>query len=160
MAPPREPVPLIVTASFVLYLALAGWGLTELVSGVLYLAPWAWCSSPELLGAGMAYAGAFLAKFLVWSLLANGAYLALAIVMRRGRHWARVLLTLLSALMVVLHFAAPSLLGLADTGYYEQAFQWWSLVFPALNAIAVLLMYLTSSNNYFASARRIEVLNK
>ncbi|MTD14502.1 hypothetical protein GIS00_11145 [Nakamurella sp. YIM 132087] len=70
-------------------------------------------------------------------------YLFFAFMMRAGRNWARIVLTVLSALSIASSFAG----SVAATRSWAT---WVTLVFSIL---AIVLMYLAQSNQYFADSK-------
>lgn len=64
----------------------------------------------------------------------------LSVFFRDGANWARIVLTVVAALSVLLVFTAP-----------EDVFTW---VYAVANVIAVVCSFVPASNAYFAGARR------
>lgn len=70
-------------------------------------------------------------------------YVVFDFVMRAGRNWARIVLTVLSALSIVSSFSG-------SLGAARGATSWIGLI---LSVLAIVLMYLPQSNAYFAAAK-------
>lgn len=81
-------------------------------------------------------------------------YLFFAVKMRNGRNWARIVLTVLSALSVVSRFSVNSSVTVNGHEYTSNsnAISGWIAAIAAI--VAIVLMYLPASNAYFSSARR------
>lgn len=71
------------------------------------------------------------------------AYVIFDFVMRSGRNWARILLTVVSALSIFSSFSG-------SLGAARGTFSWIGLI---LSVLAIVLMYLPQSNAYFAAAK-------
>lgn len=70
-----------------------------------------------------------------------GLYLLFAMKMRAGRNWARIVLTVLSALSIV---------SAASRATSSQLFGW---IGAALAVVAIVLMFLPASSAYFAASK-------
>lgn len=79
-------------------------------------------------------------------------YLFFAFKMRGGRNWARIVLTVLSALSIVSSTSARSV-NVNGTAYHSSASQATSWIGAALAVIAIVLMYLPASNAYFSASK-------
>lgn len=80
-------------------------------------------------------------------------YLFFAVKMRNGRNWARIVLTVLSALSVVSRFSVSSTVTVNGQEYSSNsnAISGWIGAIAAL--VAIVLMYLPASNAYFSPRR-------
>lgn len=81
-------------------------------------------------------------------------YLFFAVKMRNGRNWARIVLTVLSALSVLSRFSVSSTVTVNGEVYSSNsnAIAGWAGAIAAI--VAIVLMYLPASNAYFSSPRR------
>lgn len=70
-------------------------------------------------------------------------YLLFALKMRAGRNWARIVLTVLTALSIVSSFSG-------NLGAARNWSTWVSIILPVL---AIILMFLPQSSAYFAAVR-------
>lgn len=80
-------------------------------------------------------------------------YLLFAFKMRAGRNWARIVLTVLSALSIVSQFtfsASVEVNGRVYSSSLSDASGW---VGTALAVVAIVLMFLPASNEYFARSK-------
>lgn len=80
-------------------------------------------------------------------------YLFFAVKMRNGRNWARIVLTVLSALSVVSQFSVSTTVTVNGQEYSSSsnAVTGWIAAVAAI--IAIALMYLPASNAYFSNRR-------
>jgi len=88
-----------------------------------------------------------------------GLYLLFAFKMRAGRNWARIVLTVLSALSVVSQFSASASVTINNQTYTSSTNQATGWVGAIVSVIAIVLMFLPASNEYFARAKAARVLS-
>jgi len=80
-----------------------------------------------------------------------GLYLLFALKMRAGRNWARIVLTVLSALSIGSTAHSSTTIRVNDqafTASTSQAVGWFG---AALAVVAIVLMFMPASNAYFAA---------
>lgn len=150
---PRPAVPGTVTGAFALYVLAA---LVSVVSAILLTTESGREEVRRAVREAQASSGMNPADFDAAVSLAIGIgigfvvlfialYLFFAFMMRAGRNWARIVLTVLSGLSI-----AGGLSGTAAAGGMTWA-NWVSLVFSVL---AIVLMFLTPSNEYFQRSKQ------
>ncbi len=141
-------IPSSVSTAFWLYIAGAGVGLVSVVIGAVVgiqrirsgglpgSLPPGTEVSPEVLNAALAVG---VALGIAVGLVSVAAYVLFALVMRRGANWARIVLTVLSAIALV-----SGLVGLLALNVVN-------LLVSALVVTAAVLLYRPASNAYFAA---------
>lgn len=80
-------------------------------------------------------------------------YLLFAFKMRAGRNWARIVLTVLSALSIASSFSASGSVNVNGTVYKSTSTQTTGIVGAVLAIVAIVLMFLPASNAYFAQSK-------
>ena len=80
-------------------------------------------------------------------------YLLFAFKMRAGRNWARVVLTVLSALSIASSFSASASVTVNGNVYKSTSTQATGWIGAALGIIAIVLMFLPASNAYFSASK-------
>lgn len=145
----RPPAPSTVNAAFWLYIAGAALGLVSiivaLVIGLVRLQsggfpdglPTGTDVSPTVLSTALAVG---LALGLVVGLVSIAAYVVFAVLMRRGANWARIVLTVLSAVALVSGLVGLLVLNLLN------------LLVSVLVVVAAVLLWQRPSNAWFARA--------
>jgi hypothetical protein len=90
----------------------------------------------------------------IFGLIFVALYLLFAFKMRAGRNWARIVLTVLSALSIASAFSRTTntvtINGHAYTSTSTQVTGWIGVI---ASIIAIVLMYLPASNAYFGASR-------
>ena len=81
-------------------------------------------------------------------------YLFFAIKMRAGRNWARIVLTVLSALSLLSSFSASASVTINDQVFTATSSRVTEWIGVALSVVAIVLMYLTPSNLYFTASNQ------
>lgn len=149
---PRPTIPSTVNGAFALYILAA---LVSVVSAVLLFTESGRETVRQAIRDAQAGSGLTDAEFdsavgiavgvaVAVTFLFIGLYLLFAFMMRAGRNWARIVLTILSALNI-----ASSLAGTAAGGMTWAT--WTSLI---LSVIAIVLMFLAPSNQYFDRSKQ------
>jgi hypothetical protein len=82
-----------------------------------------------------------------------GLYLLFAFKMRAGRNWARIVLTVLSGLSILSSFSASASVTVNGEVYKSSSTQASGVIGGILAVVAIVLMYLSSSNQYFAATK-------
>ena len=82
-----------------------------------------------------------------------GLYLLFAFKMRAGRNWARVVLTVLSALSILSSFSASASVTVNGHIYKSSSTQISGVIGAILGVVAIVLMYLAASNAYFSASK-------
>ncbi len=82
-----------------------------------------------------------------------GLYLLFAFKMRAGRNWARIVLTVLSALSIASASSSSAQVTVNNTVYQSSSNQVSSWIGALLAVIAIVLMFLPASNAYFAASK-------
>lgn len=90
---------------------------------------------------------------IVVGVLFVGLYLLFAFKMRAGRNWARIVLTVLSALSVVSLFSATASVKINDQTYTSGSNQVTGWIGAVISVLAIVLMFLPASNEYFARTK-------
>ena len=80
-------------------------------------------------------------------------YLLFAFKMRAGRNWARIVLTVLSALSIISAFSATSSVTVNGHVYRVSSQQASGWIGTVLAILAIVLMYLPASNAYFRDTK-------
>jgi uncharacterized membrane protein YjgN (DUF898 family) len=80
-------------------------------------------------------------------------YLLFAFKMRAGRNWARIVLTVLSALSIISAFSASASVNVNGHVYKSSSTQVSGWIGVVLAIVAIVLMYLSASNAYFAASK-------
>lgn len=80
-------------------------------------------------------------------------YLFFAFKMRAGRNWARIVLTVLSALSILSSFSASASVTVNNQTFSSSTSQILGYVGAVLAAVAIVLMYMGPSNQFFASMK-------
>lgn len=80
-------------------------------------------------------------------------YLLFAFKMRAGRNWARIVLTVLSALSILSATSASSSVTINNNVYRSSSTQASGWIGAALGVLAIVLMFLPASNAYFAASK-------
>jgi hypothetical protein len=93
--------------------------------------------------------GTVIAIGVVFALL----FLFFALMMRGGRNWARIVLTVLSGLSIISGFTARTTVTVNDHTYTSSSSTAVSWIGVVLSIIAIVLMYLAASNAYFRAAK-------
>lgn len=89
----------------------------------------------------------------VVGLILLGLYLLFAFKMRAGRNWARIVLTVLSALSILSPTTASSSVTVNGSVYKSSSTQLTGWIGAALGIVAIVLMFLPASNAYFAASK-------
>ena len=76
-------------------------------------------------------------------------YLLFAFKMRAGRNWARIVLTILSALTLLSRFTASGAVEIGGTEYVDTTSQITGWIGAVLALVAIIAMYAPASNAYF-----------
>jgi len=146
--PSPAAVPSSVTTAFWLYLAGAAMGLVSVVVGAVVgiqriqsgevagVIPPGTDVSPSVINTALAVG---VALGITVGIVSVGAYVLFALLMRRGANWARIVLTVLSAVALV-----SGLVGLL-------ALNVLNLLVSVLVAIGAVLLFVPASNAYFAA---------
>jgi hypothetical protein len=79
-------------------------------------------------------------------------YVFFAFKMRAGRNWARITLTVLAALSLIQAFGYRANVTV-NGRIYETSALWQGVLAAALSLIAIILMYVKPSNEYFAAMK-------
>ena len=82
-----------------------------------------------------------------------GLYLLFAFKMRAGRNWARIVLTVLSALSILSLASASSSVNVNGTVYKSSSTQLTGWIGGALAVVGIVLMFLPASNAYFSASK-------
>jgi hypothetical protein len=80
-------------------------------------------------------------------------YLFFAFKMRAGRNWARIVLTVLSALSILSSTSASSSVTINNNVYRSTGSQTFSWIGTVLAIVAIVLMFLPASNAYFSASK-------
>ncbi len=160
---PIEPPP-TVRYAFYTYLAAAA---VSLIGIVLTLSSDIWQQAIGAAGSQIETSGMStdtvitIAKTttIVFGLLFLALYLLFAFKMRAGRNWARVVLTVLSALSIVSVFSSQGSVTVNGHTYSAAASQLTGWLGAILAVAAIVLMYLTASNLYFATVKAARTVN-
>lgn len=80
-------------------------------------------------------------------------YLLFAFKMRAGRNWARIVLTVLSALSIASSFSASASVTVNGNVYKSTSTQATGWIGAVLGIIAIVLMFLPASNAYFSASK-------
>ena len=80
-------------------------------------------------------------------------YLFFAFKMRAGRNWARIVLTVLSGLSILSSFSASGSVNLNGHVYKSSSAQISGWISVVLSVVAIVLMYLSASNQYFKASK-------
>ncbi len=80
-------------------------------------------------------------------------YLFFAFKMRAGRNWARIVLTVLSGLSVINSFSASASVTVGSQTYTSSTSQIFGYIGSVLSIVAIVLMYLGPSNQFFAAMK-------
>lgn len=80
-------------------------------------------------------------------------YLLFAFKMRAGRNWARIVLTVVSALSVLSAFSASATVTVDGQVYTSSSTQISGWITAVIAIVAIVLMYLSASNAYFNAAK-------
>jgi hypothetical protein len=73
--------------------------------------------------------------------------------MRAGRNWARIVLTVLSALSIASAASPTSNVQFGDQTYSVGAYRAASWIGVALAVLAIILMFMRASNAYFTASK-------
>ena len=82
-----------------------------------------------------------------------GLYLLFAFKMRAGRNWARIVLTVLSALSILSSARGSSSVTVNGTTYSSSTSQATGWIGTVLAIVAIVLMFLPASNAYFNASK-------
>src|ERR1700712_1287690 len=80
-------------------------------------------------------------------------YLFFAFKMRAGRNWARIVLTVLSALSIISSFSPSATVTVNGHVYKSTGTQFVGWIGVVLAIVAIVLMFLPASNAYFSASR-------
>ncbi|SDO76765.1 hypothetical protein SAMN04515671_1947 [Nakamurella panacisegetis] len=152
---PRPAPPGTVTGAFAIYLLVA---LLAAVGIVLGLTSNVW---DEAVAANAGNSGvdaqALVNTAKTITVVVGAALLALyllfAFKMRAGRNWARIVLTVLSALSILSAFSASASVTVNGHVYRSSSTQISGWIGVALAVVAIVLMYMSASNAYFTASR-------
>jgi len=87
-------------------------------------------------------------------LIFMAVYLLFAFKMRAGRNWARIVLTVFGALTILSAFTPTSRTVTVNSQTYEATQGAWAgWLSAALVVAAIVLMYLSASNKFFAESK-------
>ncbi len=89
----------------------------------------------------------------VVSVVLVALYLLFAFKMRAGRNWARIVLTVLSALSIISSFSASATVTVNGHVYKSSSTQISGWIGALLAAIAIVLMFMPASNAYFTASK-------
>ena len=155
---PAPTKPGTVVGAFWLWIAAAA---AAVVSGVLVFTSDVWDEAVALAGSSTTASGVSVDTLIttvktvavVFMVIFVALYVFFALKMLAGRNWARVVLTVLAALTIVGSFSAQASVTVDGTVYSAgsgQALRWVQL---GLALLALILMWLTPSNAYFAAVK-------
>ncbi|AZI57986.1 hypothetical protein EH165_07370 [Nakamurella antarctica] len=151
-------------AAFFIYLLTA---ILSLVSAILLVNSTIWAralaegvleaqSEADLAGTGLTVGAVINAARLV-GVIAGVIFLALylffAFKMRAGRNWARIVLTVLSALSIVSQASGFGSVEVNGTAYSDSAEQIVGWLSAGCAVAAIVLMFTTVSNQFFAASK-------
>lgn len=156
--PPAPARPGTVTLAFWLWILAAA---ISVVSVVLVFTSGVWDDAIAAAGIGDTINGVAASTvvntaktiFIVVGLVFLALYVFFAVKMYQGRNWSRIVLTVLAALTILSVFSASAQVTVNGAVYdvgSSTALRW---VQCAIAVIALILMYLTPSNAYFAAAK-------
>lgn len=157
--PGRTVAPAPVTAAFGVYLLAAA---IALVGMVLALNSDIWAQAVRESGVDRQDLGGMsvdsvitIAKGLVIAVgvVFVALYLLFAFKMRAGRNWARITLTVLSALSLLSTVNATGSLTINDRTYSSATSATTGWIGAVLAVVAIVLMYLPSANEYFRTVK-------
>jgi hypothetical protein len=163
-APPLAPTvavaaPSSVRNAFLIYLATAA---LSLIGIVLTISSGAWTAALAAAGDGVdsnGVSGTTLVNTAKTVAIVAGViflvlFLFFAFKMRAGRNWARIVLTILSAFSIISLFSAASAsITVNGQTFSSDGTRITGYISGVLAIIAIVLMYLGTSNAYFAAAK-------
>jgi preprotein translocase subunit SecG len=154
----RPAAPGSVKGAFLIYVVAA---LLAIVGAVLLVTSKTWDAAIAA-SAGKANASGITAESLanavkiatvVVTVIIVGLYLLFAFKMRAGRNWARVVLTVLSALSIANTARSSSSITVNNQVYSAAGSQVFSWLGAILAILAIVLMFLPASNAYFTASK-------
>ena len=154
--PPAPAVPGSVTGAFAIFVISAIWAV---VSVILVLNSSIWdeaLAAARESGAITTNADSVISVVkttsIAFAVIFAALYVFFAFKMRAGRNWARITLTVLAALSLIQAFGYRANVTV-NGRVYETSALWQGVLAAALSLIAIILMYVKPSNEYFAAMK-------
>ena len=154
--PPAPAVPGSVTGAFAIFVISAIWAV---VSVILVLNSSIWdeaLAAARESGAITTNADSVInvvkTTSIAFAVIFAALYVFFAFKMRAGRNWARITLTVLAALSLIQAFGYRANVTV-NGRVYETSALWQGILAAALSLIAIILMYVKPSNEYFAAMK-------
>jgi len=154
--PPKPAVPGSVNGSFWIFVVAAVW---TVLSVVLVVNSSIWDQALAYARANGAITtdvdsviGIVKTTVIAFAVVFAALYVFFAFKMRAGRNWARITLTVLAALSLVQAFGYRGTVTVGDQTYVASHL-WQGILAAALSLIAIILMWVKPSNDYFAAMK-------
>jgi len=154
--PPAPAVPGSVTGAFAIFVISAIWAV---ISVILVLNSSIWdeaLAAARESGAITTNADSVISVVkttsIAFAVIFAALYVFFAFKMRSGRNWARITLTVLAALSLIQAFGYRANVTV-NGRIYETSALWQGVLAAALSLIAIVLMYVKPSNEYFAAMK-------
>lgn len=158
MGRPVPNPPSTVKGAFLIYLIVT---LISVIGIVLVVTSNVWDQAIAAAGTNVTSSGTSVSSLasaakiatVVVGLIFIGLYLLFAFKMRAGRNWARIVLTVLSALSILSAARTTASISVNGQAYSVGSSQATGWINAALAVVAIVLMYMGASNAYFAASR-------